>query len=115
RSDVPATRAGARELIGHVLTGGCRDGLLALTDSLPPPERLQAAARALGVPLADRALAAWRASQDAGSPTEGEGTAWSVGQELCRDGRVVLASVARHAANVPAPRDGSMEVHRAAS
>ncbi len=56
-SDVPATRAGARELIDHVLDGRFRDALLALTDSLPPDRRLAAAAPVAPVAVVEAAVA----------------------------------------------------------
>ena len=57
-ADDAAARAGAREIIEHVLDGRFRDALLALTDSLPAVERLRAAAAAAPVGAADDALAA---------------------------------------------------------
>jgi hypothetical protein len=56
--DSQAARAGARELLEHVVEGRFRDVLLALTDSLPPADRLRAAAAAVPVAAADQTLAA---------------------------------------------------------
>ncbi|HEV7732695.1 MAG TPA: Npt1/Npt2 family nucleotide transporter [Candidatus Binatia bacterium] len=90
-SDVPATRAGARELIGHVLDGRFRDALLALTDSLPPAERLQEAASALSVPVADTALVAWRTpSTDASVDALA-----TVVATMCDDLSLAVAALAR--------------------
>jgi AAA family ATP:ADP antiporter len=114
--DDPVARASARELIGHVLTGGCRDGLLALTDSLPSPERLEAAAKAMPLPLADRTLEAWRTWKTPTAATDAEALVAAVVAELCHDGDVVLASVARYETGTRRRSPGSaMEVERAAS
>ncbi|HVQ25631.1 MAG TPA: hypothetical protein VMV01_10650, partial [Planctomycetota bacterium] len=56
--DSQAARAGARELLEHVVEGRFRDVLLALTDSLPPADRLRAAAATVPVAAADQTLAA---------------------------------------------------------
>src|SRR5262249_46440530 len=98
RAEAPATRAGARELIGHVLGGACRDGLLALTDTLPPPERLEAASGAISVPIARRTLEAWRISQAATPETDARALLMRIVEDLCADRNVVIASVARWAA-----------------
>jgi hypothetical protein len=115
-ADAPATRAGARELIGHVLSGGCRDGLLALTDSLPPPQRLEAAAKAMPVPLAERSLAAWQAWKKPTDEQDAEAMLAAVVEELCHDRNVVLASVAQYETRGHgAPVASTTEVERVAS
>jgi AAA family ATP:ADP antiporter len=114
-ASAPAAHAGARELIGHVLAGACRDGLLALTDTLPPPERLEAASKAIAVPLADQVLDAWRAWK---RPTDGRDAAallTGIVETLCRDAHGVLASVARHEAGPLLSSRAATEVERAAS
>lgn len=92
-SDVPATRAGARELLGHVLDGPLRDALLALTDSLPPAERLDAAARALPVPVAEIALAAWRTPTTANTVAEAVA---GIVAAMCTDVSPTLSAIAQH-------------------
>ncbi len=91
-SDVPATRAGARELIGHVLDGRFRDALLALTDSLPPAERLQEAASALSVPVAQSVIAAWRTTA---TDAADEGAFAVVVAAMCDDWSLDVAALAR--------------------
>lgn len=92
-SDVPATRAGARELLGHVLDGRLRDALLALTDSLPPVERLAAASKALPVAIADLALAAWRTPTTAGAVAAALD---EIAAAMRDDHSATLAAIARH-------------------
>jgi ATP:ADP antiporter, AAA family len=92
-SDVPATRAGARELLGHVLDGPLRDALLALTDSLPPAERLVEATRALPVGVADLALAMLRTPTTASAVTS---AADGIVAALHADRSLTLAAIARH-------------------
>jgi AAA family ATP:ADP antiporter len=94
-ADAAESRASARELIGHVLTGGCRDALLALTDTLPPAERLEAAAGALDSPLARRTLEARRAAITPSEGTDATALLREIVGELGRDRNAVLASVAR--------------------
>jgi ATP/ADP translocase/HEAT repeat protein len=113
--ETPATRAAARELIGHVLEGRFRDALLALTDSLPPAERLRAAASAVSLPVAERVLAAAtaRTAPDAASFDDPLAV---VLQGLRADRSVTLSSLARHelgAATAPPPIR-TLEVRRAA-
>ena len=98
RADAAESRASARELIGHVLGGGCRDALLALTDALPPAERLEAANKAMAVPLAQRTLDAWRAAHAPHEGGEPEAVLAAIVDELGRDDNVVLAAVARYEA-----------------
>jgi AAA family ATP:ADP antiporter len=106
-ADAPALHAGGREVISHVLDGHFRDALLALTDSLPAAERLQAAAGALPVPLADMALHAWRARTKAGSPdAEDPRPLAAVIEALCADRSVTLASVAWRELHAWRPSDG---------
>jgi HEAT repeat protein len=94
-AETPGLRATGRELIGHVLEGPFRDALLALTDSLPPGERLHIAASELEVATADEVAAAWRAAKkaDASSIVAAVRT---VLERLQADRSVILASVARH-------------------
>ncbi len=96
RAEAAESRASARELIGHVLTGGCRDALLALTDTLPSPERLEAATQAMAVPLAERTLEARRAALAQADGRDAEALLAAIVDELGHDRNVVLASVARH-------------------
>lgn len=97
-----------------MLTGACRDGLLALTDTLPAPERLEAASGAMPVPLARRTLEAWRAAQAAASTTDARPLLMGIVEDLCADRNVVIASVARWAArSYVAP--ATAEVDRVAS
>ena len=98
RADAAESRASARELIGHVLGGGCRDALLALTDALPPAERLEAANKAMPVPLAQRTLDAWRAAHTPHEGGEPEAVLAAIVDELGGDDNVVLAAVARYQA-----------------
>ncbi len=97
-SDAPATRAGARELLGHVLDGPLRDALLALTDSLPPAERLVEAHRALPVAVADLALAAWRTPTTAGAVAAALD---GIVAALHADRSQTLAAIARHELHIP--------------
>lgn len=94
--DAHATRANAREVIGHVLDGRFRDALLALTDSLPPAERLLAAAGAVPVPVAETTLAAWRIWTKSAAAASVAETLSGVVEVMLSDRSTTLSSVARY-------------------
>lgn len=110
RSEVPATRAGARELIDHVLAGGFRDALLALTDAAPAAERLAAAARTLPVPLADAALALV-----ATPPVPGDARVDVLVEALRTDRSTLVSALAREALPQEPLSDARKEDSRVAS
>ncbi len=115
-ADSPVVRAEARELIGHVLAGAHRDGLLAMTDSVSRAERLAAAARVLPVAVAAPALDAWQAWSSGDDPRAVAAGVARVVEAMERDRSVVLASVVRwevRAADGAPPV--AQEVTRAAS
>ena len=88
-------RASAREVIGHVLAGPFRDALLAVTDSLPPSERLKTAADAVPVPVAAAALGAWQVWTDDASAQSVADALSPVIDLLLADRSSTLSSIAR--------------------
>jgi hypothetical protein len=115
-ADVPAARAGAREVIGQVLDGGFRDALLALTDSVAPAERLQAAAAAVPASAAETTLRAWRLWTKSPSASGLAASLAEVVAAIRSDRNVMLASVAAY--HLPSTGSGSpspQEAPRAAS
>jgi hypothetical protein len=83
-------------VIGHVLDGRFRDALLALTDSLPPAERLLAAAGAVPVPVAETTLAAWRIWTKSAAAASVAETLSGVVEVMLSDRSTTLSSVARY-------------------
>ncbi|MFN2376719.1 MAG: HEAT repeat domain-containing protein, partial [Candidatus Binatia bacterium] len=88
----PLVRAGARELLDNVLEGRFGDGLLALTDSAPPLERLRGTIRVLPLPLAETVMAAASWTPAAG---EDKDPALAVLDALASDRSAALAALAR--------------------
>jgi ATP/ADP translocase/HEAT repeat protein len=95
RADVPALRESGRELIGHALRGDLRDALLAVTEAAPAGERLEAASRALAVPVADAVLATMRAAREEATLVDVAASLVPVLERLCADPSASLASLAR--------------------
>jgi hypothetical protein len=100
-TDRAAAWGGAREVIGHVLDGRFRDALLALTDSVPEAERLQAAAAAVPGPVADTTVRAWRLWTKTASPSEVFAPLAAALDAIRTDRSALLASLAAH--YLPAP------------
>ena len=95
-ADTPAVRESGRELIGHALDGRFRDALLALTDSLPPAERLDRATSALPIPVAEAVLEAWRTWKKTSTPSTVAAALAAIVEAMCTDQSKIFASVARH-------------------
>jgi hypothetical protein len=106
-ADDAAARAGAREIIEHVLDGRFRDALLALTDSLPPAERLRAAAAAVSVSAAEPVLAAEALTTR--TPAEVARTLAAVVLAMREDRNVLLAGIARGQLGRPEPGPARVE------
>ncbi|MEO6026800.1 MAG: HEAT repeat domain-containing protein, partial [Candidatus Binatia bacterium] len=94
--DVDGARAGAREVLGHVLDGPFRDALLAMTDGIPAVEQLRVAAAAWPLPIADVALAAAQREDDGSSLSLDTPALAAVTDALCADSSAILSSVARY-------------------
>jgi hypothetical protein len=90
----PAARAGARELIEHVVDGPVRDALLALTDSVAATERLQAAAASVPVSAAETTLRAWRIRTASAPGSEVTEALADVIEAMLSDRNPLLASIA---------------------
>lgn len=88
-------RAGARELLGHVLDGRLRDALLAMTDGIAAVERLRIVAAAWPMPVADAVLAAAHPGA-AADPVAARASLASVVDAMCADSSAILSSVARY-------------------
>jgi hypothetical protein len=113
--DAPVARANAREVIGHVLEGRLRDALLALTDSLPPAERLLAAVAVVPVPLGEVALDAWRVSTKDASASSIAGALSRVIEAMLSDRSVTLSGIARYQLPARMMDQGPKESPRVAS